>query len=79
MDQSHVLLSLQNYRLCSPRKGIAFILNNIIFYEGERRGSEIDLENMVHLFRELGYEIILREDLKGEVNFPKCGGLCDPL
>ncbi|XP_038046409.1 cell death protein 3-like [Patiria miniata] len=55
------------YQLTSKCKGLAFILNNIDFNQSDRReGSQIDLANMEHLFKELGYTPICHKNLKGE-------------
>ncbi|XP_038046032.1 caspase-3-like [Patiria miniata] len=62
------MLNQENtYQLTSKCKGLAFILNNSVFNGGQlRKGSQIDTENMKHLFKELGYTPILHENLKGE-------------
>ncbi|XP_071804681.1 uncharacterized protein [Asterias amurensis] len=70
MKQSHpttdMLAPKYNYQLTSTCKGIAFILNNFDFDESERKGSEIDLSNVKHLFLELGYRIVVHENLSGK-------------
>ena len=58
--------------MCSPVKGLAYILNNSYFpgREGKsqhRTGSDVDFKNMKHLFTELGYEIVADKNLKSEV------------
>ncbi|XP_041464767.1 cell death protein 3-like isoform X2 [Lytechinus variegatus] len=61
--------SVRNYDSMyrSPQKGVAYILNNRLFSSGrERRGSEVDLENVQHLFTQLGYETIIDENATAE-------------
>ena len=59
--------------MSSPEKGMAYILNNSQFqFPGaqpcqQRIGSDVDLTNMKHLFRELGYKITCHKDLKSKV------------
>ena len=62
------LPSIQTYNLWSKCKGVAYILNNEDFDPGKRLGSDIDLKNMVHLFKELGYIIMQHSNLTGEVS-----------
>ncbi|XP_038051916.1 uncharacterized protein LOC119724777 [Patiria miniata] len=61
-----MLKQTTNYVLGSKCKGLAFILNNSDFDQCEREGSQIDMDNMKHLFQELGYEIVCHEDLTGQ-------------
>ncbi|XP_063959832.1 uncharacterized protein LOC129267802 isoform X4 [Lytechinus pictus] len=65
----HQLNSVRNYDSMyrSPQKGVAYILNNRLFSAGrERRGSEVDLQNVQHLFTQLGYETIIDENSTAE-------------
>ena len=54
-------------------KGFAFILNNKTFPEHPdvksrtRKGSEVDLANMTHLWEEIGYRVFKYDDLTGQV------------
>ncbi|XP_038061115.1 cell death protein 3-like [Patiria miniata] len=50
------------YQLASKCKGLAFILNN----NKQREGSQIDMANMIHLFKELGYTPLPYENLEGK-------------
>ena len=52
----------------SNYKGIAFILNNNFFKQGPRKGSEKDVENVKHVFQEIGYEIVIKENQKSQVH-----------
>ena len=61
------------------KKGLVYILNNYIFYKRspgtvgrERKGSEIDLQNVKHLFTQLGYEPVVDKDLKADVSVLPC-------
>ena len=58
--------------MCSLVKGKAYILNNSHFPELEKHlqhrfGSDVDFDNMRHLFTELGYEIEYYENLSSKV------------
>ncbi|XP_054749776.2 caspase-6-like [Lytechinus pictus] len=53
----------------SPMKGFVYILNNSVFPElpersRMRRGSNVDLQNVVHVFTQLGYKPLVHENLK---------------
>ncbi|XP_041481806.1 caspase-6-like isoform X2 [Lytechinus variegatus] len=53
----------------SPMKGFVYILNNSEFPELPersriRRGSNVDLENVKHVFSQLGYKPLVHENLK---------------
>ncbi|XP_072014014.1 caspase-7-like [Amphiura filiformis] len=58
------------YDMTGKVKGYAFILNNKSFPNHQnlkfRKGSEVDLANMTHLWKEIGYEVIKHEDLTGK-------------
>ena len=53
-------------------KGLAFILNNNNFDDktmtSARKGSEIDVENAEHVFKEIGYTTVVKQDLKAHVS-----------
>ncbi|XP_022088795.1 uncharacterized protein LOC110978261 isoform X2 [Acanthaster planci] len=68
MKAAAVFDTRKTYKLWSKCKGLAFILNNRNFPQShlQRKGSEIDVENVKHLFTELGYEIISYDDLTGQ-------------
>nr|XP_054756821.1 caspase-3-like [Lytechinus pictus] len=59
-----------------PDKGVAFILNNYIFdtyRANERKGSDIDLINVRHVFKEIGYapeeaQNLTAEEIRMELN-----------
>ncbi|XP_072180833.1 caspase-3-like [Diadema setosum] len=45
-------------------KGMAFILNNNNFVDRrKRKGSEVDVLNVTHVFQEIGYKIVVVQDL----------------
>ncbi|XP_071479485.1 cell death protein 3-like [Diadema antillarum] len=49
------------------KKGMAFILNNNNFMDQrKRKGSEVDEKNVTHVFREIGYEIVIEHDLTAD-------------
>jgi caspase Dronc len=59
---------LQVYRMRSKRRGV-FVFVNIIKFKSEknnRSGAEKDRENLVTLFREMGFTIFYYEDLERE-------------
>ncbi|XP_071486035.1 uncharacterized protein [Diadema antillarum] len=61
------LNTLESYDMSHPKKGIAFILNNNNFPGGNlRAGSYIDVTNVRHVFRELGYQPEVCESLTSE-------------
>ena len=51
----------------SKYKGIAFILNNKLFKHGSRKGSEKDVQNVKHVFQEIGYEVVVEENQTSQV------------
>ena len=53
--------------MCTPVKGLAYILNNYNFPGRPRKGSQMDYANMKHLFEELGYHINACENLTSVV------------
>ena len=62
--------------MTSKSKGALFLLNNKTFTDPSnpevelakpRRGSEKDLANMSHVWKEIGYEVYKFEDLRGQV------------
>eukprot|EP00057_Strongylocentrotus_purpuratus_P000592 XP_001179068.1 PREDICTED: cell death protein 3-like [Strongylocentrotus purpuratus] len=55
----------ENYVMhTSTFKGLILILNNNHFHEGkDRPGSEVDLENIEHVFRQIGYEPVIMKNL----------------
>jgi Caspase domain len=56
---------LQVYNMKSPKRGV-FLFVNIINFKSQktRAGAESDRENLITLFRELGYTVYYYEDLK---------------
>ena len=48
-------------------KGFVLIVNNHSFPK-ERKGSEIDLANVQHVFKEIGYYPIIQENLTANVS-----------
>ena len=49
-------------------KGLVFILNNNNFSDGsKRKGSEIDVINVKHVFEEIGYSAVLVHDATAQV------------
>ncbi|XP_070560676.1 caspase-3-like [Ptychodera flava] len=56
------------YRMKSKPRGLAFILNNKVFTNGMKRreGSDIDCKNLQHVFKELGFENHVKNDLTGK-------------
>ena len=59
--------------MLSSQKGLAYILNvqhfDLVSELKTRRGSEVDLKNMEHLFTELGYTVKTYVDLNTEVGW----------
>ncbi|XP_071499130.1 caspase-6-like [Diadema antillarum] len=54
----------ENYSMNLRDKGMAFILNNNNFVDRrKRKGSEVDVINVTHVFREIGYKIVVVQDL----------------
>lgn len=49
----------------SDKRGILIIVNNIHFRQKWRRrnGAETDRDNLVHVFRQMGFFICVQEDL----------------
>ncbi|XP_071504969.1 caspase-3-like [Diadema antillarum] len=48
-------------------KGTAFIINNYNFKTlSPRTGSDVDVENVKHVFKEIGYKVIAAQDLTAE-------------
>ncbi|XP_071479487.1 caspase-3-like [Diadema antillarum] len=48
-------------------KGMAFIINNNNFMDRrKRKGSEVDVMNVTHVFREIGYKIVVVQDLTAD-------------
>jgi hypothetical protein len=55
------------YSMKSPKRGVFFFVNIIKFpHKKERKGADSDRENLVTLFRELGYKIFYYEDITRE-------------
>ncbi|XP_077866408.1 caspase-2-like [Saccoglossus kowalevskii] len=56
------------YRMKSKPRGLAFILNNKTFTNGmkKREGSDIDCRNLHHVFKQLGFEVHIKDDLIGK-------------
>lgn len=75
-----------NYRNCfiqfsqldpmrSQKRGILIIVNNIHFVNKpwlRRNGAETDRDNLVHVFRQMGFFVCVQEDLTRLV------GICVP-
>lgn len=55
------------YRMMSTPRGLALIINNVMFRDEElhqhRVGSEVDERNLVSVLRQLGYEVCTKRDL----------------
>lgn len=50
----------------SPKRGILIIVNNIHFMNKprlRRNGAETDRDNLVHVFRQMGFFVCVQEDL----------------
>ena len=59
----------QSYAMHESRyKGIALIINNNNFKEGPREGSDKDIQNVGHVFNEIGYKVVARKNLKANVS-----------
>ncbi|XP_077998437.1 caspase-3-like [Glandiceps talaboti] len=56
------------YKMKSKPRGLAFILNNKVFTNGMKRreGSDIDCKNLQHVFKQLGFENHVKNDLTGK-------------
>jgi caspase Dronc len=55
------------YQMKSPKRGVFFFANIINFQNKKQRsGADCDRENLITLFREMGYKIFYYEDLKRE-------------
>ena len=63
-------LFIQAYNMNARSKGIIFILNNMTFLGNvkQRAGSDIDVTNIIHVFKEIGYNVQLAMDCKANVN-----------
>ena len=60
--------------MLSKVKGFTFVLSNTEFLEvadsksSTRRGTDVDLANVTHLFKEIGYEVFQYKNLTGQVS-----------
>ncbi|XP_071476206.1 uncharacterized protein [Diadema antillarum] len=57
----------------SRQKGLVYILNNFLFFKRapnersrQRTGSKADVENIKHVFTQLGYEPVIHQDLTAD-------------
>lgn len=65
---------LQVYAMTSPVRGRCLILNNEKFKAQrlqKRRGSEMDVRNLIGVFKKLGLEVNVETDLTAEVIHPQ--------
>lgn len=52
--------------MCSNKRGILILVNNIHFRNKpwlRRNGAETDRDNIVHVFRQMGFFVCVQEDL----------------
>ncbi|XP_071840142.1 caspase-3-like isoform X1 [Apostichopus japonicus] len=55
------------YRMSSNPRGLALIINNMKFRTmPERRGTEVDGRNLHHVFKELGFNVDTKTNVKGQ-------------
>ncbi|XP_072180995.1 uncharacterized protein [Diadema setosum] len=55
------------YCMSLRNKGIVFVLNNNNYVDrGVRKGSEIDVINVTHVFNEIGYIPVVKQNLTGQ-------------
>ncbi|XP_071479480.1 uncharacterized protein [Diadema antillarum] len=55
------------YCMSLRNKGIVFVLNNNNYVDrGVRKGSEIDIINVTHVFNEIGYTPVVKQNLTGQ-------------
>ncbi|XP_071499093.1 uncharacterized protein [Diadema antillarum] len=55
------------YCMSLRNKGIVFVLNNNNYVDrGVRKGSEIDVINVTHVFNEIGYTPVVKQNLTGQ-------------
>lgn len=63
------------YNMTSKNRGVLFLVNNIHFkYKKNapvRNGAETDRDNLIDLFRQMGFKIFYYEDLTTDVSFIK--------
>lgn len=55
----------------SQKRGALILVNNINFMNRpwrRRNGAEIDRDNLVHLFRQMGFFVCVKEDMKRYVS-----------
>ncbi|KAJ8021894.1 Cell death protein 3 [Holothuria leucospilota] len=56
------------YRMVSQPRGLAVIINNRTFRTmPERRGTEVDGRNLQHVFKELGFNVETKSNVKAQV------------
>lgn len=68
---SNAELNLQCYRMKSSPRGLALIINNIEFLgdpDAKRNGAQYDSVNLENLFTQMGYKVILVENVKKDVS-----------
>ena len=59
--------------MAKTNKGLIFILNNNDFKDGGRRkGSRNDVNNIQHVFSEIGYTPVVEENLSAKVKICLC-------
>ena len=67
-----ILVDWFQYDMVGNIKGRAFILNNIEFNTDtrltRRKGSDVDFNNFIHLFEEMGYQVEKAMNKTVEVN-----------
>ncbi|XP_071499126.1 uncharacterized protein [Diadema antillarum] len=57
----------ESYSMNLRKKGMAFVLKNNDFVDrGKRKGSEVDVKNVTHVFQEIGYKVIVVQDLTAD-------------
>lgn len=63
---------VSTYRMRSTNRGVLFLVNIVHFdQQGKKRnGADADRDNLIALFREMGFKIFYHENLKRDVNSP---------
>jgi len=57
--------------MTTPIRGIAMVINNNEYKDPNyiRKGSELDVKNIISLLKGLGFMVMVKENLSGEVSY----------
>lgn len=72
---------VSTYRMNTKNRGVLFLVN-IVHFEfhssKQRKGADVDRDNLIALFREMGFKIFYYEDLTKDVCLTKrCANRCE--